>query len=304
MLNKDNIQNDLNSGLSLSEICNRDGLVYANVYYWCKKNGVQLSRASNGKSSSTHVSRKYSRAISENDKELLRDMYLVQNLPISVISKHFNTSDATVAATMRRFGIPVKLKNGKYEKTTPSQPKHVLEQLYINQQLSTHEIAKLLGYRHHGQVVEEMKYYNIDRRSYKDAGALLYEKHPEKRDLHREQFYAGITGPKSSNITSLERKFMDWAVTNGVDFEYQFQIRKNWHRYDFLIVNTNIIVEMDGDFWHSLPEHVERDRKYDDTAHSHGYTVVRIRESDVQCNTSVFDERILPLIKETHSANT
>lgn len=299
MLNKESIQRDIDSGLSLSEICKRDNLVYANAYRWCKRQGILLSRASNGKSRTTAISRKRGRVFSETDKDLLYDLYVVQRLPLSVISKRFNTSDATVAATLRRFDIPVKLKNGRHEKVKPSYSKQVLTQLYVEQKLSTHEIAKLLGYKHHGQVVEDMKYHNIERRSYKEAGVLLYEKHPEKREVHRNQLYAGITGPKTNAITSLEQTFMSWAQQNRIDFVYQFQIRKNWHRYDFLIKNTSIIVEMDGDFWHSLPEHVERDKKFDNTAVRHGYSVVRIRESDVKLNPLIFDEKLLPLLQET-----
>lgn len=226
MLNKNALQRELNSGLSLSEICERDGLVYANVYYWCKKNGVKISRANNGKSSKTLSSRKKSCVFNDSHKDELFDLYITQQLPLSEISARFSTTDATVAATLRRFGIPVRLKNGKDHKVKPTQPKSVLEQLYITQQLSTHEIAKLLGYKHHGQVVEEMKYYNIDRRSYREAGTLLYEKHPEKRDLHRDQFYAGITGPKKMAVTSLEQKFMDWAVNSVLSLSISFKLER------------------------------------------------------------------------------
>lgn len=304
MFNKDVVQQELNSGLSLSEICDRDGLSYSRAYYWCKKNEVAVSRANNGKSATTLGSRRGSRVFCEVHKDVLYQMYVTEQRSLGEIAKHFSTTEATVAASLRRFDIPVKLKNGKYNKVKPTQSKAVLEQLYINQYLSTHEIAKLLGYKHHGQVVEEMKYYNIDRLSYSDAGILLYQKHPDKRELHRDQFYAGITGPKNNTTTSLEQTFIDWAVSNHIKFVYQFQIRKNWHRYDFLISDTSIIVEMDGDFWHSLPEHVARDAKFDETAKAHGYTVVRIRESDVKYNKDIFNERILPLIKETIDADT
>jgi hypothetical protein len=43
---------------------------------------------------------------------------------------------------------------------------------------------------------------------------------------------------------------------------------------------------------------VARDKKFDDTAESRGYVVIRIRESDVKSNPHIFNERILPMIKE------
>jgi very-short-patch-repair endonuclease/transposase len=304
MFDKTKIQEMLEQGFSLAEICSIHNCNYHKVYRWCKNNEVLLSRANNGKSLTVTQARAKARAIPDSDRDLLRQMYVDQDMSLADIAAHFKTTSATVAATLRRFNIPVKLQNGKYQKTKPTQPRSVLEQLYITNQLSTHEIASLLGYKHHGQVVEELKYYNIDRRNYKEAGALLYKKRPEKRQLHREQFYAGITGPKHQTLTSLEQKFIDWADTNNIAYVYQFQIRKNWHRYDFLLSGTNIIVEMDGDFWHSLPEHVDRDAKFDETARRHGYTVVRIRESVVQSNNRIFDEILKPMIKEVSNADT
>ena len=298
MFDKDELQRDIDSGLSLREICTRGSIKYSRAYYWCRRNAIRISRDSNGKSIATLKSRKNNIVIGEESKEQLYDMYVTQQKPLSYISKQFSTTNVTVAAALRRFGIRVRLQNGKYEKVKPVYSKDVLEQLYVIKKLSTHEIAALLDYKHHGQVVEDMKYYNINRRSYREAGVLLYIKRPEKRQLHRDQFYAGITGPKQTATTSLEQQFIDWAAINNIKIIYQFQIRKNWHRYDFRIGGTHIIVEMDGDFWHSLPEHVARDKKFDETATEHGFTVVRIRESMLQLNANTFNEILIPLIQE------
>lgn len=305
MFDKREIAQRLSQGLSLAEICKMHGWSYSRVYYWCKQNNIKISRSSNGKSSATLNARQMQRVFTNDDKDTLFTLYVTDGLSAAQIAKRFNTTAATVTATLRSFNIPVKLKNGKYSKVTPTTPKHILEQLYITQHLSAQEIADLLGYKHHGQVIEEMKFYSIPRRTYQEAGALLYQKRPEKRNLHREQFYAGVTGPKQATITSLEKKFMDWATNNGIKFTYQFQIRSNWHRYDFLLNGTNVIVEMDGDFWHSSPEHLERDQKFDETARRYGYIVVRIRESQVQSNNNIFNELLLPMIlQEQTNANT
>lgn len=298
MLDKQQVRK-LNMGhASLREICVNNDINYHRAYYWCKKRNVSLSRKHNGKSKATLCARKRSRIFNETQKNQLLKLYIHDNKSVHDIATKFSTSGATVAAALRRMDIPVKLTNGKYEKRTPKYDKKTLVDLYEKQELSCHEISCLLDYKHHGEVVEDLKFYNINRRSYKEAGKLLYKKHPEKRDLHRKQFYAGITGPRTNEITSLEKTFINWAEHNNIPFTFQFQIRKNWHRYDFLINDTNIIVEMDGDFWHSLPEHVERDKKFDETALRYGYEVIRIKESTVKSNPSTLDEQLLPLLKE------
>lgn len=298
MFEKEEIVNLLKAGYSLSEIAKEKNEKYHKLYYWCKRNNITISRASNGKSKSTLFARRKNRKISNSDYEMIIDMYINRNLSGNEIAKILNVSAATFSASLRREGFAVKLKSGEFNRKEPLHSKNTLESLYRDMKLSTYEICKLLNYPHHGAVVEDMKYYNIPRRNYKDAGNNLYDKHPEKKELHRKQFYEGITGPKNVDITSIEKRFMEWAEARGIKYKLQFQIRKNWHRYDFLIEGTKVIVEMDGDFWHSLPEHVQRDKKYDDIAKKYGYNVVRIKESELMKNCNVFDEKLNALIKK------
>ena len=95
----------------------------------------------------------------------------------------------------------------------------------------------------------------------------------------------------------MEQAFIDWANDHNIRYDFQFQIRENWHRYDFKIVDTKVIVEMDGDYWHSLPEYVERDAKFDLTAERHGFQVIRIKQSELKENPNIFDERIIHLME-------
>lgn len=290
---------ELLNDYSLREICNHRNLSYSKLYRFCKKHNIEVTRKNNGKSRKTLLARKQRRKIPD-DYDLLYDLYVTQGLGLKEIASMYNTTKATVSAALKRNNIKVKFTNGKYEKRTPKYSKDKLILLYEELNLSLQEIADRLDYKHHGEVCEDFKYYNIKRRSYKQAGALLYEKHPEKKDLHRKQFYQGTTGPKENVVTSLEQAFIDWADSKDINYVFQFQIRKNWHRYDFLIKDTNIIVEMDGVFWHSLPEHIERDKRFDDTAARYGYTVIRITDSELSNNSNVFNEKILTLLEEQY----
>lgn len=298
MFDKNYIEKELENGLSLSEIATKSNFIYYKLYYWCKKNNINISRKTNGKSNTTLKARKKSLKIKNNDAKLLKELYIDKGWSVHKIGNYFNTTGATVTSALRRFKIPVKLSSGKFERRSPSFDKKTLYHLYVEKGLSMQEITDLLGYKNHGIVNEDLKYYNIPRRTYKEAGECLYEKHPEKRDLHRNQFYEGITGPRKDKVTSLENEFMNWAKNNEIDFIYQFQIRKTWHRYDFLIKETNIIIEMDGYFWHRLPEHVERDNQFDKTAERYGYKVIRIKELELKDNPNLLNEKILPHIKE------
>lgn len=73
----------------------------------------------------------------------------------------------------------------------------------------------------------------------------------------------------------------------------QFLIQEGWlggtkpwfrHAYDFKIDNTSLIIEVDGDYWHSSATQKERDQKCIEKAHERGFFVLRIREHDLYHN--------------------
>jgi hypothetical protein len=49
---------------------------------------------------------------------------------------------------------------------------------------------------------------------------------------------------------------------------------------DYIDINTNKIIEFDGDYWHGKVGNVERERKRDEKLKSAGYKVLHIKESE------------------------
>lgn len=284
----------LEQGESLMAICEKHGLDYYRMYYGLKKIGCPyLTTDNNGKSEASLEARAEVRKVV--DKEELDQLYTVDGLTVYEIAKIYDTTPTTVAASLRRFNIPVRLKNGKYAITAPRLRYNTLFMEYHTNGLSGLEIAAKYNniYANHGNVIEDLKRYNILRRTYKQAGTLLYEKHPEKRELHRIQLYSRITGRRYNRVTCIEQSFMDWANEVGLEYDFQFQITPTTHRYDFLVKGTNCIVEMDGDYWHSTAEQLERDAEFDKFAQDHGYHVIRIRQSELQKDADIiFNKRV------------
>lgn len=296
MFNIVDITQHLSSGVNLTELANLLKCNYHQLYYFVRKHNISYEgRDANGKSKKTLISRKQSRKL--DDKEVLENLYVNQHLSMNKIASLYNITAATVMASLKRHCIPVRLKNGEYAPKQPITEASVLYDLYFIQKKSLDEIAQQLGYPSGARIQWEMKYYGFNRRTYKQAGTTLYEKNPEKRELHRRQFYEGITGPKGNKDTSLERCFEQWAMQQGIKLTKQFQIFPFGHRYDFLINGTNIIIEMDGVFWHSLPEHVERDNRFMETAASYGYRVIRITDKQVKLKANeIFEMMIMPIL--------
>lgn len=287
----------LQSNMSISEIAKMLTIPYMQLYYFINK-APELKHYSsiknNGKSKTTLNARAKSKVTM--DETLLVDLYCNQQMSSAQIAKVFNTTTVTVLSRLRELGITINLTNGKQQHLPPIQSKETLEDLYISKQLSMMEIKELLHYDHHGDVQQDLLKHGIKTRTYKEAGALLYIKHPEKRELHRIQAYERINSGKwgIQRITDIEQAFIDWANKNNIPFIYQFQIHRFYHRYDFHLINTGIIIEMDGIYWHK--NHTARDASFDLYAEHSGYRVIRITNLDLKQYPNIFDRIILPII--------
>lgn len=93
----------------------------------------------------------------------------------------------------------------------------------------------------------------------------LYLDHPEK---HPNSKLAG----NRNKMSYPERVAAEWFEKNNISAEHNKKVGKFFP--DFIV--GNVIVEIDGERWHSSPEQVERDRNRDMAISSLGYKIHRI----------------------------
>jgi len=111
--------------------------------------------------------------------------------------------------------------------------------------------------------------------------------------------------------SKLEKKFGEFMNSIGIEFDTQFQL--SWKFYDFIIKDTNIVVEMDGDFWHCNPavykngpiNSQQKKAKKNDKLKNHlaevaGYDLVRIWEKDFKDNQDMVKELLLKKLEKYH----
>ena len=91
----------------------------------------------------------------------------------------------------------------------------------------------------------------------------------------------------------------------GVKYTRQYEAKEIGRFYDFYCETANIIIEVDGDYYHSyglkyeeknpMQKHNERvDRLKDEWALSHGIPIIRIWEHDIRDNP----EKVMKTLKE------
>lgn len=84
---------------------------------------------------------------------------------------------------------------------------------------------------------------------------------------------------KDGGMTSIERKVSKALEIDSTIFMQEFPI--GIYFADFYIPEHNVLIECDGDYWHSLPEVVERDIRKNQYYDDHGFHYIRLSETDI-----------------------
>lgn len=100
----------------------------------------------------------------------------------------------------------------------------------------------------------------------------------ENKEYREQLRQAGINNYLNRRYTSTgpELHFEEWLKSNNIRYIPQYRGVGNMHPYDFFLCDYNLIVEIDGHYWHSKPAQVIKDQKHVDDALHKGYNIVRI----------------------------
>ena len=91
-------------------------------------------------------------------------------------------------------------------------------------------------------------------------------------------------------MTSIERKVADALERYGIEYEHEFPI--GIYYADFYLIDHGVIIECDGDYWHSKPEVVERDSRKNAFYELHGICFHRFTETDINERFEVINDKI------------
>jgi len=106
--------------------------------------------------------------------------------------------------------------------------------------------------------------------------------------------------------SQLEQDFAkDFLDKLGVEYIWQFEAKEIGRFFDYYIIKSNVILEVDGDYWHGYglvreqmnptqKKSMRIDREKDAWAALHGIPVIRIWEHDIRNNPS----EVMKMLKE------
>lgn len=147
-----------------------------------------------------------------------------------------------------------------------------------------------------------IKHYGVDNiwktKEYKEFTSkrwASYNKEKKSELIHKWTKQEG-------RISKIENKIVNIFNNLNIPIETQFKFPKFFHKYDILLKNTNILIEVQGDFWHANPnkykendiinfpgnksylakELWKKDLQKIHYAESQNYKVIQIWESDIR----------------------
>ena len=97
-------------------------------------------------------------------------------------------------------------------------------------------------------------------------------------ERHKQTSYAR-KAMLSKRQTRLERAVKLLLDSLGVEYIEQHPI--GWYHVDFYLPNKRLVLECDGEYWHSRVDVAKKDRQRDAYMHRHGYQIVRLWESEI-----------------------
>lgn len=112
----------------------------------------------------------------------------------------------------------------------------------------------------------------------------LTEEQRNNRSKKRVEYLSNNKNIRSN--TSIEKKFMEFLNKNNIDYIHQYPIHAtsgSW-LYDFYLPTFNLLVELDGEFWHSTLIAINRDKIKNKIAKEHNKILARISSNHLDFN--------------------
>lgn len=124
----------------------------------------------------------------------------------------------------------------------------------------------------------------------KDKMSLHWKKNPHSKEyIHKIGLMGVYKQQTMKEPTSIEKKLYEELKRRGFLFETQ-KIINGKFLVDAYIPLLNLVIEADGDYWHTLPRVMGKDKAENAYLTKCGYNLLRLSETEI--NNTNFGERI------------
>lgn len=235
----------------------------------------------------------------EEQGDQICDMYLY-GFSTFELAEIYGCDHSTIRCIVKRSGITLRTLS-EAQKIFSKEYELQIRKQYVEDKLNIYELAKIHGcdpttigciVKRNGGTLRTRGEANKGRKVSKKAKQKLRDKALDRIQTH--------SGPYKD--TKPELKMEEILIFLHIPYEKQFRVDN--HLADFHFLNTNILAEVDGDYYHGNPKKFskfnkmqlkqkERDIKNDQIAKKLGYTVLRFWENDILNNEEFVKRTII-----------
>lgn len=158
-----------------------------------------------------------------------------------------------------------------------------------------------LGYKHTKETKQKMRLAKLGKKHSKEHNQKIKLANTGKK--HAEKTKQKLRVIRSKRIFPFKdtkpERMMQLALTlEGIKFKKHKLIRidKFYHQVD-IFIEPNICIEVDGDYWHNLPDTIRRDLEVNAILTENGFYMLRIREKTIMNDIGKVAKNIKELLK-------
>ncbi len=128
------------------------------------------------------------------------------------------------------------------------------------------------------------KCYGLNKKGRIPSGVKLWKK--GEHVSPNTEFKRGIFYQFDKKPTSIEKLLYDFLVMSGIVFEKQYLVNRKF-LVDAFIPSLNLVIEADGNYWHSLPKNIKKDKAENAYLTACGFDLIRLEEQSIHNNSFV-----------------
>ena len=157
--------------------------------------------------------------------------------------------------------------------------KDVVVSMYVDEKRTLKHISNEFG-TNSVTVMQFLQECGVPRRTKSEIMTIRMASAEARENLRRHSTKNYLNKRKTG--TKPEIEFKCWLDQNCISYEEQFRKVGNGHPYDFFIPHLNLIVEIDGFYWHQSDKQKIKDAKHVEDAIQQGYNIVRICTKELE----------------------
>lgn len=235
------------------------------------------------------------------DEKWLYHQYIELGKSYDTIASEFNIGKTTVARYIKKYGITPKESvhfRGKYKDREQA--------VEISCKQCGNNVKKKPAHVKRGgnyakfcspSCATKWQYANTD---FGEKAITAYKQllaTPEGKLAHQERSMKGYLAASSGKRTSIEIKMAEELTARGIEYIEQYNLGDKF-ALDFFIPEYNIVIECDGDYWHTRPEAIRRDKRKNAYVKACGFSMYRFWEREINADVEACVDVVMAEIND------